>query len=168
MSNQSVTKEVFSKIARLVPGFRSYSKKEDLRHNDLLIRRQMEIALGSLSKKLASLASRYLDTNELDKASIIMRLKDDTTLVEDSLKFASRGYSSIFQTIEINEELLIRIAQHDERLMDMSVRLKKDLIDAGLPESLSELEQFVQSVRGVHEECRAALDKRSEVMKGLS
>ena len=167
MSNQSVTKGVFEKIQRLVPGFKSYAAKEDLRHNDLMLRQKMEDSLKTLGRRLDSLGRKFLEQSEFEKVSTLSRLKDSTMLLEDEIKFAERGYSAIFENSEVDEKFLERIIVHDEALLDLSLKIETRTGEQHWIRE-SSLESVIEDVENIHLECRQILQVRSRLIRGLS
>jgi len=160
VSNQTRVQEILTGMARLVPGYKSYSVKEDLRSNDTLLRRITAEALRGLQESIKRSKSAYLLSGDLATVGELSRLETECFLVESEYISAKRGYSAVFQENQINEDKLLQILEfdrgHSEIVSKLSLLASKDieLTDLG-------------NIKTVTRQCKAALDQRANLLRGL-
>ena len=160
VSNQTRVQDILSGIARLVPGYKSYSDKEDLRSNDTLLRRITADALCGVQESIKRSKSAFLLSGDLDTVGELSRLETECFLVESEYLSAKRGYSAIFQENQINEDKLLQILEFDRAHSDIVDKLtllaNKDI-------ALTDL----GDIKAVTRLCKAALDQRANLLRGL-
>jgi hypothetical protein len=159
VSNQSRVQKVFVGIARLVPGYKSYSEKEYLRSNDTLLRKITADALRSVQESIKSSKRTFLSSGDLDSVGELSRLETECALVESICISAKRGYSAVFQEDQINEDRLLQILEFDRGHSDIVDKLRslasKDI-------ELTDLSE----IKRVTRLCKAALDQRENLLRG--
>jgi hypothetical protein len=159
-SNQSRAKKVFSVVARLVPGYKSYAEKESLRDNDSLLRKQSENNLREVRGALEQLKSKALAKGEFEAISEITRVSDRCLVLENICQSAVRGYASVFQEIEVDELLLQNILEADKRLAETMEALKSSMREDLNKDSLEMIKRSL-------EHCNEMLNERSELLRGI-
>ena len=116
-SNHYAVRETFSRLAKLVPGFGSYAKKESARKNDFLVRSRITNHLKGLRDQIEPIKRRLARAGLLERASSLTGITDKLVLLESICSSAKRGYSPVFQDQEITESVLIEILNRDEQLL---------------------------------------------------
>ena len=104
-----------------VPGFAGYKQKEQRREADKLLRlyvaRQYEEQLTRLSNTQYALSSQ----GGLDALKSVAALERGTTklqLLIDRVKTASYGYAGLFDPIKVDEEVLDRLYEFDQAMLE--------------------------------------------------
>ncbi|NLK25619.1 MAG: hypothetical protein GX307_03465 [Euryarchaeota archaeon] len=110
---------VLKRIQNFVPGFRGYRKREDLRDADRMLRSQIAQELGKVRKALEdsrSLVAGGWNSRELElMGGVIAQLKK----VEGKVLHAETGYSGFVADIEVKEDEIYRLYDHDANMLDM-------------------------------------------------
>jgi hypothetical protein len=159
VSNQKRVQGIFAGMARLVPGYKSYSEKEHLRSNDTLLRKITADALRGLQESIKRSKRAFLQSGDLDTVGELSRLETECALVESICISAKRGYSAVFQEDQINEDRLLQILEFDRGHSDVVDKLRslanKDI-------ELTDL----NDIKHVTRLCKAALDQRENLLRG--
>jgi len=160
ISNQAKTKDVFSLVSKLVPGYRSYAEKESLRANDSLIRKKCEIELRICRASLEQLKAQLLEEGDFEQVSKISKITDRCMKVESVCQSAVQGYSGIFQETETGQKILLSVLESDKEMAKLASRLQST-VNANLDAS------FFSEIINLLELCESALRERSNILRGL-
>jgi len=112
-------RDLIKKIQLVIPGYRGYRLREDLRDADRLLRVQLADYLQmkvqqpldqTLDRLSSALELRYID----DVSSVRYAIKK----LEAKIRHAEQGYSGISPPVNIGEGELNRLYEFDEKLVD--------------------------------------------------
>jgi hypothetical protein len=156
--------DIFEKIANKIPGFKGYIERQHRRDSDKLLRdtifnrfRELEARISALQVDFISQGEiAYLD--DLEKAAIKLRT------FADRVRTASRGYSSLFDAVKINEAELAKLYEFDAALLEKSDEVGRaiDHIQASI--GTDGLTAAIRNLQTVASQCVEAFDRRDEVM----
>jgi hypothetical protein len=131
--------EGLERLARLVPGIGSYQDKEGLREADKKLRDTLADRLDSARK----LVERVIDTLQRDghlaHLDRLGRLDRKLHHCADTIRFASRGYAGIFDTVKIGKKKLEQLYA----------------FDISLAESVSAIQETAEGIKGASAEAIA-------------
>ncbi len=114
--------ERMERLARLVPGIGSYQDKEGRREADKRLRVTLADRLDSARKALEDVIAKVQSEGLLDNLDRLGRLDRKLHKAADSIRFASYGYSGVFDAVKIDEAAL-------ERLYAFEVSLAESVSD---------------------------------------
>ena len=104
------TKETLSKrlerLARFVPGIGSYQDKEGLREGDKKLRDTLALRLDSARKAVEQVIDTLQRDGQLTHLDRLGRLDRKLHHCADSIRFASRGYAGVFDTVKIRQVMV--------------------------------------------------------------
>ena len=141
----------FKKILGKIPGFKGYIDRQARRDSDKLMRdtiyarfRQLEDRVSAVQRSMESPAdAKYID--DLEASAIKLRT------FADRVRTASRGYSSLFEAVKINEEELAKLYTYDAAMLELGDEVDRaiDNVQAsfgtdGMPAALRNLETTAQ------------------------
>ena len=155
----SKVQAVFSKLSRLVPGYKAYAEKESLRANDTLLRKIMADELRGAQQSLEKFKRICLSNGDLDAVGELSRLESECILVESICVSSKRGYSAVFQEEQIQEEVLLRVLTLDQEYSDIADKLRS-IANKNL--ELSDLNE----IRRLVALCKEILDQREKILRG--
>ena len=156
----------FKKILSKIPGFGGYVERQKRRDSDKLIRdtifdrfRELEGRVSGLQRDFINQgAISYVD--DLEAAAIKLRT------FADRVRTASRGYSGLFDAVDINEEELAKLYEYDAAMLGLTDEVGHaiDNVEAsigtdGLPAAIRNLQTKAQ-------ECVETFDRREMVFLG--
>jgi hypothetical protein len=135
MSEEKAFKEWIDKIAKSIPGFKGYYKKEERREMDQLLRERISNNLKAIKDILnekGKLVTKSGDLSPMDKIAEIDKKLEKLT---DSIRYADYGYSGFFDQKEISESTLRSIFKADLDLMEwVKAFTSGSTLDTGLEE----------------------------------
>jgi hypothetical protein len=124
---------LLKKIQNVIPGFRGYRKREDVRAADSILRLQMADGLVRVRDGLEE-ARRVMtedyQTGSIDKVGSVI---NKSRTLEGKVRHAEQGYSGFSPAIRIEEDELNRLYEYDAHLISAIKHMDEaqaDLISA--------------------------------------
>lgn len=152
-------------IGRKIPGFRGYLEKEYRRDSDKLQRDYLAGRLQQSKKGLADYSRALVDAGNLDALPPLERVRARLDRLIHRITAAMPGYSGMFDLVQVKEDVLDRVYQHDVGLVD-EVTLLADAIEK-LPEKNEPPATVVTTLLKQIDELDELWDQREEILKGL-
>lgn len=156
------------KLGRIVPGFSGYLRKEERRDTDKILREHLAKRLERVRKRLDPVMRDLTDQGGFDTLSVVNDLDRVKTVLDrliSRVRYASYGYSGLFDAVKIKDDELDRLYQFDVALLERVDTLEEaidGLTDAGLSsdERQSRARSAIQACREFDEH----LDSREEML----
>ncbi|MEA1913344.1 MAG: hypothetical protein U9N06_05890 [candidate division WOR-3 bacterium] len=105
------------KIARTIPGFSGYYRKEERRENDERLRVKISKKLEYIEEVLNERGRRVTKSKDLSLLDKIGRIEKKLEKLKDSIRYANYGYSGFFDQKEVSEGTLRSIYKADIELL---------------------------------------------------
>lgn len=158
----------FKKILNKVPGFSGYIERQKRRDSDKLIREYLFDQFRELEGRVSRLQRDFISQGEIKYVDDLEATAIKLRTFADRIKTASRGYSGLFDAVNVNEEELTQIYEYDASLLDLVDGLTHaiDNVESsvgtdGLPASIRHLEtKAAESVQ--------AFNDRENVILGIA
>jgi len=134
---------VESKLARLIPGYQGYKELKTRREADRLLREILVARLDGLRVKLREMIISLTNNGLLELLKAVDAVEDRLETVTDAFRYADYGYSGKTDPIKVTGEVLDKLYEYDEGLLEKVGRL----VDSG--EGLGSPGADAQSVKNV-------------------
>ena len=158
-SDQKTASTFFLRIASLIPGFKSYNSKENLRINDYEIRKFCAKTINEKKDSYNDLKKKAIEEKQHD---LVLKLDKSQTILRnfsDKLRYSKHGYSAVFDKKDVvDQEKLKQVVENDEKLVDLAEKLFEDT------QSL-EINRIIESTDSVINEMKAILRTREELLR---
>ena len=118
MSEEKAFKKWIDKIAKSIPGFKGYYKKEERREADQLIREKIADNLKVVKNILNEKGKLITKSGDLSPMDEIAGIDKKLEKLSDSIRYADYGYSGFFDQKEISESTLRAVFKADLDLME--------------------------------------------------
>jgi hypothetical protein len=118
MSDEKAFKKWIDRIAKSIPGFKGYYKKEERRETDQLLREKIAKKLRSIKDILNEKGRLVTKSGNLGPLDEIARIDKKLEKLIDSIRYANYGYSGFFDQKEISLDSLRSIYKADLSLME--------------------------------------------------
>jgi hypothetical protein len=118
MSEEKAFKKWIDKIAKSIPGFKVYYKKEERRETDQLLREKIAKKLKVIKDVLNEKGQLVTKSGDLSPLDEIARIDKKLEKLSDSIQYADYGYSGFFDQKEISLDTLRSIYKADLNLME--------------------------------------------------
>ncbi|MEJ2367900.1 MAG: hypothetical protein P8Z49_06030 [Acidobacteriota bacterium] len=149
-------KTLLERLADKVPGLSGYRAREDRRTSDKRLR---EFIAGRIDALRAQLDDRKLaltDAGRLDDLETVGRLQRELQAMGDSIRYASYGYSGMFDQLKIDDPELQKLYQQDLSVLDALETLERSFKDSsegmsGARQALTALQNSLDARRTLFE-----------------
>jgi hypothetical protein len=156
------------KLGRIVPGFSGYLRKEERRDTDKILREHLAKRLERVRERLDPAMRDLTDQGGFDTLSVVNdldRVKKALDRLIGRIRYASYGYSGLFDAVKIKEDELDRLYRFDVALIER-IQSLEDAID-GLTDPSVSSDERQDRARAAIQACREFdehLDSREEML----
>ncbi|MGQ9655399.1 MAG: hypothetical protein ACUVXD_15170 [Thermodesulfobacteriota bacterium] len=152
-TTKGLSERVESWLAR-IPGIRTYRDREHRRETDKRVREGLAARLDEARAHLSRVTMDVSNKGLMEPLDELGRLSSHLQQLADTVRYASYGYSGIFDLDKIREEQLDRLYEFDLYLMDdvdaiygEVVELKADLPQELWGERIREVEERLDALQ---------------------
>lgn len=157
---------VIETILRYLPGFRGYLEKEYRRESDALQRTWLADCLERSKRSLSDYTRDLAESGKIDQLPRCERMRNRLDRVIARLRGAMPGYSGFFDFVQVNEELLDDVYDHDVAMMENVESLAGSL--DSLANTSSEPDKVMPELLQKIEAVDQQIDQREDLLKGLA
>ncbi len=141
MSEEKAFKKWIDKIAKSIPGFKGYYKKEERRETDQLLRAKIADNLKSIKDILNEKGQMVTKSGNLTPLDEIARIDKKLEKLNDSIRYANYGYSGFFDQKEVSLDTLRSIYKVDLDLLEWTENFTANsTVDSDLAEISKNIE----------------------------
>lgn len=147
----SADEDFFKRILHKIPGFGGYLDRQNRRDADKLLRDTIASRIEELWGRVSRLQTEFISHGDIAYVDDIEAAAVKLRTFADRIRRATYGYSSLFESVKINQEELTRLYQYDAALLDMVDEISRaiDNVDAsvgtdGLPAAIRHLASQAQ------------------------
>ena len=159
------SKNWFERAAEHIPGYKGYKEKELRREADKLLREYVAERIEAARARLESVALAVTDRGELQLLAGVDRTGRKLRTIRDKYLFADYGYSGIFDTVKVGDEILDRLYRFDTQSQEDALRLEQlaATLSADSPSLRSDLDLLDQRVTALDQ----SFNEREHVITGV-
>lgn len=160
---------LLKKIELLIPGFRGYRQKEDIRIADNLLRQQLADKMGDVNKIFENCREALSRAMELAYISDIGNILKLSRQIENKIRHAEQGYTGISSNFRIEEAELNILYEWDLTLLqtiDSIGNMAGELLDSIISSDRT-AGQKMHSINNALKEFNTTFDKRITIIAGL-
>ncbi len=114
-----------NKLARLIPGYAGYKELKTRREADRLLREHLVQRLRDIEPKMRELIIRLTNRGKLELLGAVDSLENRLETVYDTLRYDDYGYSGKTDAVKVDLEVLDRLYEYDESLIDQLTALEQ-------------------------------------------
>lgn len=164
LSKVSGGKDLISKIASKIPGFSGYINREERRKSDKLLRDTISARFAEQVRRISELQQEFINGGEIMYVDDLEKSALKLRTFADRIKTASRGYSSLFEAVKINEEELDKILAFDNALLEMSDEVGRAIDHVQASIGTDGLQASIRNLTQAAQKCIDAYNRRDEVV----
>ncbi len=109
---------ILKKIQNVIPGFRGYRRREDLRDADRMLRQQVSEKLGTERRGLEECRGLLIQSYSMKEMDLVGGIINQFKKVEGLVAYSETGYSGIAADIAIKEDEMDRLYEFDAAMID--------------------------------------------------
>lgn len=110
----------FKKILAKIPGFKGYIERQARRDSDKLLRDSIAERFEKEWQRISALQVEFIVQGEITYVDDLERAAIKLRTFADRIRRATRGHSSLFEAVKINEAELEKLYQYDAQLLDLA------------------------------------------------
>ena len=114
---------LLKKIQLVIPGFRGYRKREDIRAADSILRLQMADGLVKIREGLEESRRAMTEDYQTKNIDRIGGAITKTKTLEGKVRHAEQGYTGFSASVRIEEAELNRLYEYDASMIDAIARM---------------------------------------------
>lgn len=161
---------LIKKIELVIPGFRGYRKREDLRIADSLLRSQLADRVRIVRRTIESCRENLTKKMVLEFIEDAGGLINQITMIEEKIRHAEQGYTGISPDYRIEEDELNRLYEWDLSLLSYIEELKTNattLQQAISSDDKPSIRQRMDLLNENLQDLQEVFEKRRETIAGL-
>jgi len=155
------------KLLDVIPGWGGYQERQNRRKADQVLRQTLAEKLADQRRKIDVAQQDLISHSRIDLVDDLGSAVTQLQTFIDRVRFASYGYSGLFDAVRINEAELEQMYNFDVALFEYVERL--DVANSRLRESIPSGQGLVETIRIVQDICREAnstFEQREHLMLG--
>ena len=155
------------KLADVIPGWGGYQERQNRRKADQLLRQTLAEQLAGQRRNLDAAQKDLINHGKMDLLDDVGSAVTQLQTFIDRVRFASYGYSGMFDAVRINEAELEQMYNFDAALFEYVERL--NAAARHLQEVIPTGEGLVETIRIIQDICREAnstFDQREHLILG--
>lgn len=164
LSKITESKDLLTKIGSKIPGFSGYIDRQERRNSDKLLRDMIAKRTMEQHKRVSELQTELISEGEITFLDDMEKAAIRLQTFADRVRTASRGYSSVFEAVKIDEDALNKILQHDNALLEMTEQVGTAIDHIQASFGTDGLKGAIRNLQTVSQECIDAFNKRDEIV----
>jgi hypothetical protein len=158
----------FKKILQKVPGFSGYIERQKRRDSDKLLREYLFDQFRELEGRVSRMQRDFISQGELKYVDDLEATAIKLRTFADRIKTASRGYSGLFDAVNVNEEELTQIYQYDASMVDLVDEINHAIDNVESSVGTDGLPAAIRHLETKAEEAVQAFNDRENVILGIA
>lgn len=161
------SRSALEKLTSLIPGWKGYQKRQERRKADQILRQVLADKLADQRKRLEAAQQELIRNSRLDLLDEVGSAVTQLQTFIDRVRFASYGYSGLFDAVKINQEELDQMYAFDSALFEYVDRLNTAsdrLMEAAA--TGQGLDETARIVRDICREANSTFDQREHIILG--
>jgi len=155
------------KLLDVIPGWGGYQERQNRRKADQVLRQTLAEKLADQRRKIDVAQQDLISHSRIDLVDDLGSAVTQLQTFIDRVRFASYGYSGLFDAAKVNEAELEQMYNFDAALFEYVERL--DTASDRLREAAATGEGLTETIRIVQDICREAnstFDQREHIILG--
>ena len=156
----------FKRIASKIPGFGGYIERQKRRDSDKLLRETIADRFDQQYQRISSLQRDLISEGEIGYVDELEASAIKLRTFSDRLRRATRGYSGLFDAVQINEEELALLYQYDAQMLDLVDEVSRAIDNVEASIGSDGLPASIRHLKSVSQQCIDVYDRREEAIYG--
>lgn len=164
LSKITASKDLLTKLGSKIPGFSGYIDRQERRNSDKLLREIISSRFSGQWQRVSQLQQDFISEGEIGYLDDLEKSALKIRTFADRIKTSTRGYSSVFEAVKIDEEALNKLLEYDNALLDLSDQIGNaiDHIQASI--GTDGLKAAIRNLQTVSQDAIDAYNKRDEIV----
>ncbi len=147
-----------------IPGVRTYREREHRRETDKKLREHLASRLQEIRSQMKKVVLDLSSKGQMEPLAKLDHLSSHLQQMADTIRYASYGYSGIFDLEKIREEELSQLYTFDLSLVDDLEKIQKSVSELGPASAPAEREKKVEEAETFLDSLETKFNQRKEFM----
>jgi hypothetical protein len=147
-----------------IPGVRSYKEREYRRETDKKLREYLASRLQEYRSQVKRVTLDLTTKGEMESLAKLDRFSSHLQQMADTIRYASYGYSGIFDLEKIREDELDRLYSFDLSLVEELERIQKSVGEIGPSDTPEAREKKIGEVDTLVDSLETKFNRRKELI----
>lgn len=163
------SRDILQKLTSIIPGWGGYQERQNRRKADQLLRQMLATKLADQRRRLEDAQNELISHGRIDLVDEVGNAVTQLQTFIDRVRFASYGYSGLFDAVKINQKELEQMYNFDMALVQYVERLNSanDRLRQAIP-SGEGLIEIIDIVKDICREVNSTFDEREYIIMGSS
>jgi hypothetical protein len=157
----------FKKILNKVPGFGGYIERQKRRDSDKLLREYIFDQFRELEGRVSRLQRDFISQGEIKYVDDLEATAIKLRTFADRIKTATRGYSGLFDAVNVNEAELTQIYEYDAAMLGLGDEVSHAIDNVEASVGTDGLPAAIRHLETKSEQCIQAFNDRESVILGI-
>lgn len=126
-------KNFLEKLADAIPGLSGYRARDERRETDKRLREYLASRIDKVRSRMDELKLEMTNRGELQALNDVGQLDRQLQKLADEIRFATYGYSGVFDQVKVKEDELDALYNHDLKLVGCIDDLEAAVTAGDLP-----------------------------------
>ncbi len=154
----------FKKILGKIPGFKGYMERQNRRDADKLLRETIADQFDRLWQRISAIQRDFISSGEITYVDDLEAAAIKLRTFADRVRRATRGYSSLFEAVKINEAELEKIYAFDATLLDLAEEVGRAIDNVETSVGSDGLPAAIRHLVAVSRQAVDTFDRRNEAI----
>ena len=154
----------FKKILSKIPGFKGYMERQNRRDADKLLRETIADQFDRLWQRISALQRDFISSGDITYVDDLEAAAIKLRTFADRVRRATRGYSSLFEAVKINEAELEKIYAFDATLLDLTDEVGRAIDNVETSVGSDGLPAAIRHLVSVSRQAIDTFDRRNEAV----
>jgi hypothetical protein len=154
----------FKKILSKIPGFKGYMERQNRRDADKLLRETIADQFDRLWQRISAIQRDFISSGEITYVDDLEAAAIKLRTFADRVRRATRGYSSLFEAVKINEAELEKIYAFDATLLDLGEEVGRAIDNVETSVGSDGLPAAIRHLVSVCRQAIETFDRRNEAI----
>ena len=151
-------------IARKIPGFGGYLRKDDRRNADAMLRDHLVLVFEEQADRFHGLQIRLIEASGIGYMEHVQRIAGKLQTFIDRIRTAARGYSGVFDAVKVRDDELNALYAFDNALLAYLDQLVGGLQHMETAIGTDEIAEVLRQLDQIVTEANNTFQKRAEAM----
>ena len=118
---------IFDKIGTLIPGFKGYSNRSEMRSSDALLRNEVASIIQQTEQIVIEIQKDLISSDEIQESLSWEKNRKSLNTLYSEIKYCVYGETSFFSNKQIKEEELKLIYEFDEKMKELAKTIYEEI-----------------------------------------
>lgn len=158
----------FKKIGTKIPGFSGYIERQARRDSDKILRDTLADRFEELWQRVSGLQREFIRNNQIKYVDDLEAAAIKLRTFSDRIRLAPRGYSGLFDAVNINQDELTQLYEYDAAMLDLVEELNRAIDNIEMSVGTDGLDAAIRHLEKTSQQCIDVYNRRSEVVYGAA